>query len=67
MIPDPAPPSNTEKEPEDWVYGCDPITGAQASYLKTLSEECDAPDAFQEHLTKRIDALKAKRGQAKHR
>src|ERR1700738_4954613 len=64
MIPDPAPPSNTEKEPEDWVYGCDPITGAQASYLKTLSEECGAPDALQEHLTK---AEASKRGQAKHR
>jgi Protein of unknown function (DUF3072) len=37
---DPAPNSNTEKEPDDWVSGDDPMTGAQASYLKTLSEEC---------------------------
>ena len=28
------PSSNTEKEPDDWVSGHDPITGAQASYLK---------------------------------
>ncbi len=58
--------SNTEKEPDDWVSGDDPMTGAQASYLKTLSEECGEPDSFQPDLTKaeaskRIDALKAKR------
>lgn len=63
---DPDPPSNTEKPPEEWVSGNDPMTGAQASYLKTLSEECGEPDAFAENLTKaeaskRIDALKAKR------
>jgi hypothetical protein len=39
---DPAPNSNTEKDPDDWVSGDEPMTGAQASYLKTLSEECDA-------------------------
>jgi len=64
---DPDPPSNTEKPPEDWVSGNDPMTGAQASYLKTLSEECGEPDAYNENLTKaeaskRIAALKAKRG-----
>ena len=44
---DPAANSNTEKEPDDWVSGGDPMTGAQASYLKTLSEECGEPDSFQ--------------------
>jgi hypothetical protein len=63
---DPNPPSNTEKAPDEWVSGGEPMTGAQASYLKTLSEECDEPNAFEETLTKaeaskRIDALKAKR------
>jgi hypothetical protein len=63
---DPAPNSNTEKEPDDWVSGGDPMTGAQASYLKTLSEEWDAPESFETNLTKaeaskRIDALKSKR------
>ena len=43
---DPAPNSNTEKEPDDWVSGDDPMTGAQASYLKTLSEELREPDSF---------------------
>ena len=48
------------------------MTGAQASYLKTLSEECDEPGAFAPDLTKaeaskRIDALKAKRRPVRHR
>ena len=63
---DPAPNSNTAKDPDDWVSGDEPMTGAQASYLKTLSEECDEPNAFSPDLSKaeaskRIDALKAKR------
>jgi hypothetical protein len=41
------------------------MMGAQALYLKTLSEEADDPGAFDDHLTKaeaskRIDALKTK-------
>ena len=39
---DPAPNSNTEKEPKDWVSGGDPMTGAQASYLKTLRRNAGA-------------------------
>jgi Protein of unknown function (DUF3072) len=69
---DPAPNSNTEKEPDDWASGDDPMTGAQASYLKTLSEECGDPDDFKPDLTKaeaskRIDALKSKRSSARQR
>ena len=60
---DPAPQSNTEKDPADWVTGGEPMTGAQASYMKTLSE----PEAFDESLTKaeasmRIDEFKEKTG-----
>ncbi len=60
---DPDPGSNTVKDPDDWVSGDDPMTGAQASYLKTLSEEAHEPEAFCEDLSKaeasrRIDALK---------
>ena len=56
--------SNLEKDPDDWVSGDEPMTGAQASYLKTLSEEAHHSDAFDEGLSKaeaskRIDALKA--------
>lgn len=59
------PPSNTEKPVEDWVTGDEPMTGAQASYLKTLCEE--AGDPFEDGLTKaeaskRIDALRERTG-----
>jgi hypothetical protein len=62
---DPPPASNAEKAPEEWVSGQEPMTGAQASYLKTLSEEALEPEAYDDTLTKaeaskRIDALKAK-------
>ena len=33
------PTSNAEKDPDDWTTGDEAMTGAQASYLKTLSEE----------------------------
>lgn len=58
---DPEPGSNAAKNPDDWVTGDEPMTGAQASYLKTLSEEVGEP--FDANLTKaeaskRIDALR---------
>ena len=61
------PGSNTIKNPDDWVSGDEPMTGAQASYLKTLSEEAKEPDAFAADLSKaeaskRIEELKAKLG-----
>jgi len=43
---DPPPMSNTEKDPDDWVSGDEPMTGAQASYLKTLSEQLGEPHEF---------------------
>jgi Protein of unknown function (DUF3072) len=57
--------SNMSKDPEDWVTGDEPMTGAQRSYLKTLSEEAHEP--FDENLTKaeaskRIDELQRKTG-----
>jgi hypothetical protein len=63
---DPAPKSNTEKEPDEWVSGDGPMTGAQASYLKTPSEECHepfSPDLSKAEASKRIDALKQRRPQ----
>ena len=48
-------PSNAEKDPDDWTTGGEPMTGAQASYLKTLCEETGHP--FDESLTK-ADASK---------
>jgi hypothetical protein len=65
---DPDPGSNTVKDPEDWTTGDEPMTGAQASYLKTLSEE--AGEEFDPTLTKaeasrRIDALQEKTGRGR--
>ncbi len=58
------PDSNTEKNPDAWVSGDDPMTGAQASYLTTLSEQAkiDPPEAdmTKAEASKAIDALKAK-------
>jgi hypothetical protein len=56
---------NTEKDPEEWTTGDEPMTGAQASYLKTLSDEAGEP--FDEGLSKanaskRIDELQQKTG-----
>jgi hypothetical protein len=64
-----APQGNMEKDPADWVTGDEPMTGAQRSYLKTLSEEAKQP--FDETLSKadasrRIDELQAMTGRGKH-
>ena len=61
------PGSNTVKNPDEWTSGGDPMTGAQASYLKTLSEEAHEGEGYEDVLTKaeaskRIDALKARTG-----
>lgn len=61
-------PGNTVKDPSDWTTGDESMTGAQASYLKTLSEEAGV--AFDETLTKaeasrRIDELQAKTGRGR--
>lgn len=53
-------PSNREKDPDDWVTGDERMTGAQASYLKTLSEEAHVPfdpALSKAEASKRIDEL----------
>jgi len=61
---------NMEKDPDDWVTGDEPMTGAQKSYLKTLSEEAHVD--FDENLTKaeasrRIDELQQQTGRGRER
>lgn len=61
------PVSNAQKDPENWTTGDERMTGAQASYLKTLSEEAGEPDRYDPDLTKaeasqRIDALQEATG-----
>jgi hypothetical protein len=41
--PDPSAGSNAEKNPDEWITGAEPMTGAQKSYLKTLSDEAGEP------------------------
>jgi hypothetical protein len=67
VAPEDGSPSNRIKDPDDWVTGHEPMTGAQASYLKTLSEQAHDPDAYEPDLdkaeaSKRIDHLKEETG-----
>ena len=62
-------PSNIEKDPDTWSTGEESMTGAQASYLKTLCEEADEPfDASlnKANASKRIDELQQKTGRGKN-
>jgi hypothetical protein len=59
------PTGNAVKDPDHWITGDEPMTGAQASYLQTLTEE--AGETFEPELTKAdaskaIDALQDKTG-----
>ena len=50
------------KDPDEWVTGDEPMTGAQASYLETLAREAGqaAPDDLTKaEASKRIDDLQA--------
>lgn len=56
--------SNTIKDPDTWTTGDEPATGAQISYLKTLSTEAKAEFDENAPLTKaeaskRIEELRA--------
>jgi hypothetical protein len=51
----------TEKDPSDWVTGDEPATGAQKSYLETLSRGTDEDvpeDLTKAEASKKIDELK---------
>jgi len=56
---------NTQKNPDNWTTGSEEMTGAQRSYLNTLSQE--AGEELNEDLTKaeaskKIDELQQKTG-----
>jgi Protein of unknown function (DUF3072) len=51
-IPKTDPTDNTKKDPDEWVSGDDPMTGAQASYLKTLCEQAGMSELYDDNLTK---------------
>lgn len=57
--------SNTQKDPEDWVTADEPMTGAQASYLTTLSQEAgEEPDLSltKAEASKKIEELQQRTG-----
>lgn len=68
MDPKHEPASNAEKDPDDWVSGDEPMTGAQASYLKTLCEQAHSnafdPDLTKAEASKLIDEMRQKVGLA---
>ncbi len=58
---------NPVKDPENWVTGDEPMTGPQASYLKTLLQQAGREDDFDPGWTKaeasqHIDALQDETG-----
>lgn len=60
---------NTQKPPEQWKTGDEPITGAQRSYLETLASEAgetvDDQDLTKAEASKKIDELQEKTGRGK--
>jgi hypothetical protein len=55
------PASSPEKDPEDWVTGDEPMTGAQASYLGTLAQDTgrEVPGSLtKSEASKLIDELR---------
>ena len=54
-----------EKDPDQWVSGDEPMTGAQASYLQTLARQAgeEVPaDLTKAEASKRIDERQARSG-----
>lgn len=65
---DGAPAGNLQKDPDDWVTGDEPMTMAQASYLKTLCEEAHEdfdPSLTKANASKRIEELQALTGRGR--
>jgi hypothetical protein len=57
--------SGTEKDPDDWVTGDEPMTGAQRSYLDTLAREAGerlSPDLTKAEASEHIERLQGRTG-----
>jgi DNA topoisomerase VI subunit A len=60
--------SNTQKDPDTWTTGDEPMTGAQRSYLSTLAQEAGEEvlgELTKAEASKKIDELQAKTGRGK--
>jgi hypothetical protein len=59
--------NTTEKDPQEWVTGDEPMTGAQRSYLDTLAREAGeeiAADLTKAEASEVIDRLQDRTGRA---
>ena len=64
----PESPNNTQKDPDEWVTGDETMTGAQASYLKTLADEAGEDvgnDLTKAEASKKIDELQERTGRGR--
>jgi len=62
------PGSNAQKDPDAWVTGDQPATGAQRSYLQTLAEEASESvpgDLNKAEASKKIDELQERTGRGR--
>ncbi len=62
------PHTNAVKDPSEWTTGAETMTGAQASYLKTLCEEAGEPfdpSLSKAEASKMIDAMQSKTGRGR--
>ncbi len=61
------PTGTAANDPDEWVTGDEPMTGAQASYLRTLAQDSgrDVPERLSKaEASKLIDELQAQSGRA---
>ena len=61
-------PTNTRKDPDEWVTGDESMTGAQASYLHTLATEAGEEvddDLTKAEASKKIDELQERTGRGR--
>jgi Protein of unknown function (DUF3072) len=61
--------TNRDKDADDWVTGGETMTGAEASYLKTLCEEAGVqfePNLSKAEASKRIEELQSKTGRGRN-
>jgi Protein of unknown function (DUF3072) len=59
---------SAEKDPQDWVTGGEPATGAQESYLSTLARQAgeDAPEGLTKaEASEEIDRLQEETGRGR--
>ena len=62
------PASSTQKDPDEWKTGDEPMTGAQRSYLETLSTEAGEPvddSLTKAEASKRIEELQRVTGRGR--